>query len=389
MVLGRSTGGIGRHVGSLVAGLRTDGHEVTVVTDSSTASRFGWPDARLLWPVHQGLRAPTGLVDWHRIMQLARTVDVVHAHGHQAAFIAAVAVARAQPRPRLVVTLHNDLPGSGRSLEHRAEGTKGSAAGRPALAAQREALACKGIGWALRRADLVTVASADLVDLAQRLGVRAPVVIDVAAPSVGALLAARPLAEDERSALLAAAHVDPGLPVVLSVARIAPQKDLGVLVDAARRSSRPATWVVVGDGEARLRAQLEEEGDGIRRGGGAVGVRFVGAREEVNLWLRAAAVFVVTSRWEARPLVVQEAMAAGLPVVATRAGGIPGLVDDAGCLVPVGDSAAIAGEVDHLLGDPAERQRLGRAARVIAAGWPSAAEEARRWSERYQELTGS
>ena len=389
MVLGRSTGGIGRHVRSLVAGLRSDGHEVTVVTDTSTASRFGWPDAQLLWPVHPGLRAPAGLVDWHRIMQLARTADVVHAHGHQAALVAAVAVARARPRPRLVVTLHNDLPRSGRSPEHRAEGTGGRAAGRPALAAQREALVSKGVGWALRRADLVTVASADLVDLAQSLGVRAPAVVDVAAPSVGALLAAQRPAEDERSALLAAAHVDPGLPVVLSVARIAPQKDLGVLLDAARRSTRAATWVVVGDGEARLRAQLEEEADGIRRGGGAASVRFVGARDEVTLWLRVATVFVVTSRWEARALVVQEAMAAGLPVVATRAGGIPGLVGDAGCLVPVGDSAAIAAQVDHLLGDPAERQRLGGAARLIAAGWPTAAEEARRWSERYQALAVS
>src|SRR6478735_383256 len=110
MVLGRSTGGVGAHVDTLVDGLRDLGHDVEIVTAEATAQTFGWPDAHRLWPVHGGARAPRGLVDWHRIMQLAGTVDVVHAHGHQAAFIAAVAVARARPRPRLVVSLHNDLP---------------------------------------------------------------------------------------------------------------------------------------------------------------------------------------------------------------------------------------------------------------------------------------
>ncbi len=383
MVLGRSTGGIGQHVGSLVAGLRSEGHQVTVVTDASTATRFGWPDARLLWPVHPGAGAPRGLVDWHRIMQLAGTVDVVHAHGHPAALGAAVAVARARPRPRLVVTLHHDLPATGRTPVHQ------EATVRPALAARRAAVLARVVGWALRQADLVTVASADLVDLARRLGARSPVVVDVAAPSVQALLATQPMPEPERAALLSRAGVDPGLPVVLTVSRIAPQKDLGVLLDAARRSTCPATWVVIGDGDPGLRAQLEKEADGIRSRPGGPAVTLVGARDDVPLWLRSAAVFVLTSSWEARALVVQEAMAAGLPVVATRAGGLVGLVGDAGCLVSVGDSAAIAVEVDRLLGDPVERHSRGQAARTIAGTWPTAVVEARRWSDRYQELVGS
>jgi glycosyltransferase involved in cell wall biosynthesis len=250
-------------------------------------------------------------------------------------------------------------------------------------------MSAKAISWALGRADLVAVASPDLVDLAERLGARSPVVVDVAAPGVQALLASQPLPEPERSTLLAGADIDPALPVVLAVSRIAPQKDLGVLVDAARRSDRAATWVVIGDGDAGLREDLETEADGIRSRASRPGARFLGARDDVALWLRSAAVFVLTSRWEARALVVQEAMATGIPVVATRTGGIPGLVGDAGRLVSVGDSAGIAAEVDRLLGDPAERHRLGRAARRIAATWPTAALEARRWSERYQELVGS
>jgi len=94
-------------------------------------------------------------------------------------------------------------------------------------------------------------------------------------------------------------------------------------------------------------------------------------------------VFVLTSRWEARALVVQEAMAAGLPVVATRTGGLPGLIGEAGLLVPVGDSRAVADAVERLLGDEALRRRLSSEARSRATMWASPAEEARRWVARY------
>jgi glycosyltransferase involved in cell wall biosynthesis len=372
MLLGHSTGGIGAHVDALVAGVRDAGHEVRLVTADSTADAFGWSDAVRLWPVHGGVRAPRGLLDWHRIMRLAGTVDLVHAHGHQAALVAAVAVARARPRPRLVVSLHNDLPPAGRSASSRAAHT-----------ALRRA-----VSWALRRADLVAGASADLVALARSFGARRTELAQVPSVRVAQLLGAPRLASAERDDLLARAGVPTDRPVVLTVSRIAPQKDLATLLEAARLSQEPATWVVVGSGDERLRARLLEEADGIRPGkGGATraGVRFVGARDDVPDWLRAADVFVLTSRWEARALVVQEAMAAGLPVVVTRTGGLPGLVGDAGSLVPVGDPAATASEVDRLLRDPEQRARLGAAARVVATSWPSPAAEARRWAERYAE----
>ncbi|WP_330473027.1 glycosyltransferase family 4 protein [Terrabacter sp. C0L_2] len=368
MVLGHATGGVGAHVDTLVTGLRRLGHDVQVVTADSTARAFGWADAHRLWPVHAGARAPRGLVDWHRVMRLAGTVDVVHAHGHQAAVVAAVAVARARPRPRLVVSLHNDLPP-----------TPSSPAARGQAAVSRRLL-----GWCLRRADLVTGASSDLVDLAVSLGARRAELALVPSAAVPRLLRADRLAPDERESLLAGAGLPTDRPLVLTVSRIAPQKDLPTLVRAARLSRVPATWAVVGDGDERLRAHLEHEADGIRplEGGGPV-VRFVGARSDVQNWLRAADVFVLTSRWEARALVVQEAMAAGLPVVVTRSGGLPGLVGDAGSLVAVGDPSAVASEVDRLLGDPDARARTGAAARAVAARWPTVDDETRRWVDRY------
>lgn len=366
MLLGRSTGGIGAHVNSLTEGLRDLGQEVRIVTDRSTASRFAWHGAEPLWPLRPGagiLRAP---IDWHLVMRRAGTVDVVHAHGHQAAVIGAVAVLRARPRPRFVVSLHNDLPPVARS---------GAAA--------------RIVAWALRRADLVTGASPDLVELARELGARRVELATVSSPRLATLLAEVPASEQQRRDLRASllAGLGPGSgggpagPLVLTVSRIAPQKDLHTLVSAARGSGARATWVVVGDGDPTLRTALEKEASGIP-------LHFVGARDDVADWLRAADVFVLTSRWEARALVVQEAMAAGLPVVVPRTGGLPDLVGDAAVLVPPGDAAAVAGAVDALLADPVRREQLGTLARTRAATWDDPAAEARRWSARYASLLG-
>jgi glycosyltransferase involved in cell wall biosynthesis len=270
--------------------------------------------------------------------------------------VAAVAVARSRPRTRLVVSLHNDLP----------PGTS-----RPARSVLR---------WALRRADLVTGASADLVELASHLGAPRVEAADVPSPRTASLLVADALGDDERTALLSSAGVPTDRPVVLTVSRVAPQKQLATLVDAAAASRERATWVVVGDGDPELREQLES-----RASGGGAAVRFVGASDDVGLWLRAADVFVLTSRWEARALVVQEAMAAALPVVVPRTGGLPQLVGGAGVLTPVGDAAALAAHVDRLLADPEERHALGLAARVQAAHWATPDEETRRWATRYTE----
>ncbi|MEO7753312.1 MAG: glycosyltransferase family 4 protein [Terracoccus sp.] len=358
LVVGRATGGIGAHVDGLRHDLRVAGHEVVVVTAPATAAAFGWDDAELSWPVHAGAAAARGPLDWHRVMRLAGSVDVVHAHGHQAAVVAAVAVARARPRPRLVVSLHNDLP--------------------PRL---RTGPASRLVGWALRRADLVTGASDDLVALAADLGARTTELAGVASPWVASLLADSVPTLQERRRRAERLLEDAGLPaatgpLVLTVSRIAPQKDLMTLVQAVRRSRSGATWVVVGGGDEQLRADVEEAAHGIP-------LHLLGPRDDIGAWLGAANAFVLTSRWEARALVVQEAMAAGLPVVATRTGGLPGLLGDAGHLVEVGDAPGVADAVDSLLSDSQQWQRRSSAGRELARGWASPEVEARRWVDRY------
>src|SRR5207248_7974618 len=100
-------------------------------------------------------------------------------------------------------------------------------------------------------------------------------------------------------------------------------------------------------------------------------VTFLGDRDDVPSLLAAADVLVLPSDWEARPLVVQEALRAGVPVVATDVGGVRGLVGSAAVLVPAGNAAALADGIRRVLVDDALRTELRRAGPVRAAQWPT------------------
>jgi glycosyltransferase involved in cell wall biosynthesis len=102
-------------------------------------------------------------------------------------------------------------------------------------------------------------------------------------------------------------------------------------------------------------------------------VTLLGAREDIGLPLAAADVAVISSIWEARSLFAQEALRAGVPLVATDVGGIPEVVGDAGVLVPPGNPAALAAAVSHVLARPELGARLAVAGRARAATWPDEA----------------
>ena len=119
----------------------------------------------------------------------------------------------------------------------------------------------------------------------------------------------------------AAAAPDPSRQIVGTIGRIERQKNLDLFLDAAailRERFPAARFVIVGDGS--LRPRLEER---VRADGLADAVRFAGNVEDVPALLAGLGQLWLTSDWEGTPNVVLEAMAAGLPVVATRVGGTP------------------------------------------------------------------
>ncbi len=154
-----------------------------------------------------------------------------------------------------------------------------------------------------------------------------------------------------------------GRPLVGVVARLEPEKGVDVLLRAAPRilDHRPeCAFMVVGDGPQRatLEAQAARLGLGSH-------VHFLGFRPDVRALLPLLEVLVVPSLSEGAPLVILEAMAAGVPVVASAVGGIPDQIrhDQQGLLVPPGNDAALAAAALSLLEDPALARRYGEAGR--------------------------
>jgi glycosyltransferase involved in cell wall biosynthesis len=147
------------------------------------------------------------------------------------------------------------------------------------------------------------------------------------------------------------------------VACLREEKRIDVLIAAAPRilDRHPdAELLIAGDGECRPSLAAQARGLGV-----AERVRFLGHREDVAAVLAMADLFVLPSRSEAFPNSLMEAMASGLPVVASAVGGIPELVHDGrtGRLVPPGDPTALAGAILDLLDRPAMLAELGRTAR--------------------------
>jgi len=155
-----------------------------------------------------------------------------------------------------------------------------------------------------------------------------------------------------------------GRRVVIAVGRLTPQKGLHTLIEAAPRVAEAvpdAGFLIVGDGP--LRGELER----AARASGAA-IVFAGERRDVHDLMRGARVLALPSVYEGLPLVALEAMACGLPVVASAVDGTPEAVADGetGVLTPPGDAGRLAEALIGLLRDPAKCEAMGRKGRARA-----------------------
>ena len=169
-----------------------------------------------------------------------------------------------------------------------------------------------------------------------------------------------------RAELRATLGMGPDEIIAFQAAALAPHKSQTDLLRAAavacRREPRLRVWIA---GDGPLRDELEREHRSLGLG---TAVRFLGFREDVVSLLQAADLFVVSSYLEGMGTATLDAMAAGLPVVATRVGGIPEIVADGetGILVSARDPAALADAMVRLSAEGDLRRRFGEAGRAKA-----------------------
>lgn len=178
----------------------------------------------------------------------------------------------------------------------------------------------------------------------------------------------------------------PGQPLVGNIAHLADHKGQRYLIEAipeVLKSVPDARFVVVGEGE--LEEELKRLASGLGLGDRLV---FTGFRDDVDAIMDALDVFVMSSTMEGLGTIVADALAARRAVVATRAGGIPEIIDDGadGLIVPPRDSAALSQAIARLLLDGGLRARLGEAGRAKVLRSFSAEATARGNLEVYREL---
>ena len=362
-VLGTSAGGTGRHVKMLADGCAARGVTVEVFGPAQTGRDFSFGVGRgpgaagtpVGFTAVEIADRPRLLGDLRAIVRLRRLLGAsvpgtVHAHGLRAGALTAIAVAPALTRgPRragaLAVTVHNAPP---------AGGVTG------AIYRVLELIVA-------RSADSVLCVSADLEARMRAVGARRVGHAVVPAPRVSVAAVPGDVSAETRAALRAELGVGPDRPVVLAAGRLAAQKGFGLLFDAAAcwRDTHPEPLLVIA-GEGPLEAELRGRAAALR-----LAVRFAGHRQDVPALLAAADVFVLPSAWEGQALILQEALRAGVAIVATRVGGNPELAGgDAAILVPPGDAAQFAAAVRAVLGDPALAARLRKAALEQARALP-------------------
>ncbi len=321
-----------RQILDLVEGLDRERYAIDVACPRASLlwrELAGRESVRLHEIAPQREPAPADARSLALLLRLAGRADVVHAHSAKAGFLGRLAAALRGRREACVFTPHAwsfwAADGMRAELYRRAE--------------RVAAHWCRAI----------IVVSAHEREAGLAAGIGEPAQYRVVPNGV----------ELERFA--APSRPQPGR--VLFLGRLSRQKrpDVALRTLALVRARRPeAELLVAGRGPDRAEIERLAAELGITRG-----LRLLGPRDDVPALLSEASCLLLTSDYEGCPLSVLEAMAAAVPVVATRVGGVPELVEDGrtGRLAEPGDPASLAAALEELLGDPARARALGEEGR--------------------------
>lgn len=177
-----------------------------------------------------------------------------------------------------------------------------------------------------------------------------------------------------------------GSPVCITVGRLEKQKGIDVLLDAASRvkvDHPDCHFLIVGDGRDRVALEARSAQLGL-----VATTHFTGLRADVPNLLATATLFVLPSRWEGMANALLEAMASGLPVVATSVEGSTDLVrsGETGLLVPAGTSVELAAAICSVLATPSRSREMALAAQsTVRSGYTTDA-AARAYCHLYEQL---
>ena len=341
-------GGVESVVTALASLQQEAGHDVTVcavLTDPGAGAFVSAVTNRGIRVVHENVAPRAYLRERRFVREVCRAVGagIVHTHGYRADVVNS-GLSRAFP---IVSTAHGFTGGGPRNrlyefLQRR------SYRRYDAVAAVSGPLASRLTGIAARR----------LVTIVNGYGGHGPIV-----------------GRDEaRSALCIA----PQAPAVAWVGRLSYEKAADVMMEAVALLDRPVDCYMAGDGPERSALQERAQQLGITDR-----VHWLGAVAGVGALLQAFDVIVLSSRTEGTPMILLEAMAAGVPVVSTAVGGVPDMIGPGeGVLVPSEVPEALAAGIQIVLDDPVSSMTRAAHARERLR----TAYSGRAWAEKYLEL---
>lgn len=351
-VIRPAEGGMKGHLLALAAGLQKSGYDIEVACPGDSSLTREIEDLGIAVHCIDLVGPLNPKWDFRCVGQLRRIMqqgeyDIIHFHGAKAGLVGRLAAVFARC-PRTVLTAHNFIIYDEVPLIKKI------------LFIYGEKLLSR---FTTR---IITVSEALKEDLVNKYRLTPGQII----PIYNGIETARFLEQRDKTGIRAELGVGQAKTVIGTVARMAPQKGLSYLLEAValikKRDFRTAgeiACVIAGDGP--LRAELTQQAQEL---GIEDIVRFPGFVHDVPGLLACLDIFVIPSIAEGLSITTIEAMAAGLPVAASRVGGLPELVAEGvtGCLVEPRNPSALAQTILQMIDGPEETRRMGEQGRTVA-----------------------